>query len=75
MMLQRGAPSAAALRKRRLRDRQRRGAIVLRVEVDEAELALAMLRAGRLGESEALCRGELERAASEVLSDWSRRWK
>jgi hypothetical protein len=69
------ARTPAARKKRAYRRRLRHGRIVLRLEVREAELAEAMLAAGRVDAAGALCRHQLERAAEAVLSEWSDRWR
>jgi hypothetical protein len=61
-------------RKRVFRERQKHGCIVLRVQVNEHELAAAMLTAGHLTEAEALCRTALEHGAATVLSEWAEQW-
>ena len=69
------SPKPAAVRKRDYRARSRRGAIKLRVEIHECDLAEAMILSGRLSEPQALDRSELVRAAALVLREWSDRWR
>jgi hypothetical protein len=65
---------ARRARKQRLyRQRQRDRLAVLRVEAGD-DLTAALIVAGRLSESEALNRREIERAVGEVLADLSQRW-
>lgn len=68
------ARTPTAIKKRNYRRRQREGCIVLRIEVNEAQIAEALLLAGRLTADAALARSELERAAAGVLSEWAARW-
>ena len=69
------ARTPAALKKRRYRRRLRNGVIVLKIEAREAELAEAMLLAGRLTERQALDRAELARAAGDMVREWCERWR
>src|SRR5262245_41207008 len=64
----------AAVRARRSRARRRQGTACLRVETDEFRLAEALLRAGRLNESEALQRPLIERELTRLVGDWCLRW-
>jgi hypothetical protein len=68
------ARTPAALKKRRYRRRLRNGVIVLKIEAREAELAEAMLAAGRLDSAAAEARSALERAAEDILAEWCARW-
>jgi hypothetical protein len=68
-------PTRATMRKRRYRHRLRNGIVVLRVEVDEAELAEAMILAERLSERESAKRAALARAAESVLREFTQRWR
>src|SRR5262245_57676234 len=58
--------ASATARKRAYRRRLRDGLVVLRLEIREADLAEALLAAGRLDNAAALARGELEHAAEDV---------
>jgi hypothetical protein len=71
------APDRRAARQRvkAYRRRQRLGLAVLRVTVPEAELIAFLLEAGRLTETAALCRSNVEAAAGAALLDLARRWK
>jgi len=69
------ARTPAALKKRRYRRRLRDGVCVLSVEIKEAEFAEALLLANRLSERAALRRDQLTRAASDVLREFTDRWR
>jgi len=69
------AKTPAAEKKRRYRKRLRDGKIVLHVEVDECELAQAMIASERLTEAESTQRDALNRAAEGVLREWCERWR
>jgi hypothetical protein len=64
-----------AERQRQCRKRRRRGLAVLRVTIEHDPLVLALLETGRIRESAALDRGEVEKACSQVLADFARRWE
>lgn len=66
-------PSAA--KKRRWRARQRNGVVVLPIEVNEHDVAAAMIESGRLDERQALDRAELKRAAEILVREWAQRWR
>jgi hypothetical protein len=66
--------STLAQRRRSFRQRQRRGRIVIRLEVNEFEIAAALLASRHLAESEAANRAALERGVEAVLSGWARQW-
>jgi hypothetical protein len=68
-------PTRATMRKRRYGRRQRDGIVVLRVEVDECQLAEAMIIAKRLSERESVERAALARAAESVLREFTERWR
>jgi hypothetical protein len=72
----RPADSDDLRRARRLRfvRRQAGGRIVLRVEIHEHDFARAIMRSTRLTADQALRRNELERAVSEIVSDFIERW-
>lgn len=63
-------PSNAAARKRRHRARERRGVVVLPVEVDEAAFVDALVADGLLGPDEVPDRHQLAGQASLALIDW-----
>jgi hypothetical protein len=75
------ARTPAALKKRhaghqaRLRQRQRNGRAVFRLEANHDLLVLALLESRRLTEGEALERERVEAALAAVLEQWARRWK
>lgn len=66
--------SLSARRKRRFRERQKAGAVVLRIEICEHQLAEALIVSGRLSDAEAMHRAELERAAAAILEQWAHSW-
>jgi hypothetical protein len=68
------ARTPAALKKRRYRRRLRDGVIVINVQVKEAELAEALMLAGRLTDQAALRRDQLTRAAENILVEFADRW-
>ena len=69
------SPAArSAARKRRFRQRQKAGAVILRVEICEHALAEALICSGRLSETAALDRGATEREAARIISEWSQHW-
>jgi hypothetical protein len=72
--LARDPAMAARRRKRAFRERQRRGRIVLKMEVDEFEIAAALVRSGHLTEPEATNRAALEQGVAIVLRKWSEEW-
>jgi hypothetical protein len=61
-------------RRRRYNRRQANGLVCLRIECCEDRLAEALLSSGRLTPEQALCRDSLERAASDLVSDFVERW-
>jgi hypothetical protein len=67
-------PSAAALRKRRYRSRQRDGVVCLRVLANEELVAAALIESGLLSEDEALDKAKVEVGVAKVLQEWTRRW-
>jgi hypothetical protein len=69
------ARTPAALKKRRYRRRLRDGKIVLRLEVNECELAHALIASERLTERQTASRSELESATGDVLREWCARWR
>jgi hypothetical protein len=69
------ARTPAALKKRRYRRRLRDGKIVLKLEVDECELAEALIAAERLTEAESTQRDALTRATESMLRDWCDLWR
>jgi hypothetical protein len=69
------ARSPSADRKRRYRARQRRGRVVVGVEVDRDAVLLALLASGRLGEAEALQPDQVAAALGDVIEQWARRWR
>ncbi len=60
-------------RQRRYRQRQRRGQAVYRVAADDRVL-LALLRSGRLTDTQALDRTQVEKEFADVLLQWALRW-
>lgn len=56
------------------RARQRAGVAVLNVPVPLHDLLAALIEAGRVTPAAAFDRREVERAAGEVLWQWSREW-
>ena len=66
--------SSPAARKKAYRRRQRTGRIVLLVEVEEHQIAAAMVAAGRLTDRQALCRAEIEREAAAIIAQWACSW-
>jgi hypothetical protein len=64
----------AADRQRRYRQRQQRGSVVYRLDVDRDVVLGGLLESGRLTEGEALRRQLVERALAEVLEEWAARW-
>ena len=64
----------ATRRQREWRRRQACGIKLLTVPVREYDMANAMIEAGLLTVGEALDSAALGRAASDVLSEWTRRW-
>jgi hypothetical protein len=65
---------AARSKQRAYRRRLACGRAVLRVEVQEHELAEALIASGRLGPVETLSRAAIESAVAEIVCDWIRRW-
>jgi hypothetical protein len=68
-------PPPANPRVRAYKQRLKRGAIVLRVEVTELPLVDYLIDTGRLTDTEALMRPLVEKAVSEVLRDLTDRWR
>lgn len=64
----------SAARKRRFRERQKAGVVMLRIPVCEDKFAAAAIRSGRLSEREALRRADIERVAASVLGEWAKQW-
>jgi hypothetical protein len=58
-------------RQARYRQRRRYGLCVLRIPAIEHKLANAMIAAGLLTEGQALCRGNVEHVAAELLDEWA----
>lgn len=56
------------------RARQRAGLSLLRTPVPHFELVTALIESERLTPAQALDRRQVERAAAEILVEWSRRW-
>jgi hypothetical protein len=69
------ARSPAAAKKRAYRRRLRDGKIVLKLEVDECELAAALIASERLSEAESTQRDALARATEAVMREWCERWR
>ena len=69
------APSAATTRQRHHRARRQRGEIVLRVYVNETDLAAALAGSGALPAVSNDDRRRLEEAVSELLRDWCAAWR
>jgi hypothetical protein len=69
------ARTPGALKKRKYRQRQRDGVILLRIEAKEADLVEALIASERLNDVQSLDRAELERAAGDVLREWCQRWR
>jgi hypothetical protein len=68
-------PAARSVaRKRRFRQRQKAGAVVLRIEVCEHALAEAMIVSGRMSETAALSRDATEREVSRIIGEWMAHW-
>lgn len=65
----------AAEKQRRYRRRQRRDLRVYKVEAPEHCVLSALLESGRLSEAEALDKRRVEKALSEIIIDFSKRWK
>jgi hypothetical protein len=61
--------SPEARRQRRHRARARKGRIVLRVEVDHAELVTAIVRHGALTEAQTLSLSRVEKAAEQMIRE------
>ena len=61
-------------RQRRSRQRRKQGRALLKVEVDEFELVAALLKAGRLCETDGLQRPKVEQALARLVEDWTTRW-
>jgi hypothetical protein len=59
---------------RAYRQRQAAGLGVLKVTVIEYDVVQAMIEANRLTVAQALDRAQVERAAAEILMEWSKRW-
>ena len=74
-MLER-APShdPAAVRQRRARARRRQGMVSLRLDVHEHRLAEALMVSGRLTDTQALERRQIEHELAKLVEDWIRRW-
>lgn len=64
----------SAARKRRFRQRQKAGAVVLHVEICEDALAQALIVSGRLSEASALDRLATEREAGRIIGEWAAQW-
>jgi hypothetical protein len=62
-------------RRQRYVSRQADGKICLSVEVSEDHFAAALMCSGRLAPELTLRRGELERAAALIISDFVSRWR
>ena len=68
-------PAPATLRQRHHRARRQRGEIVLRVHVNETDLAAALAGSGALPAVSNDDRRRLEEAVSELLRDWCAAWR
>ena len=64
-----------AERQHRARERRRKGVAVLQLELPHDLVICALLDSERLNERESRKRAEVERAVSEVVIDWAKRWK
>ena len=74
-MLERSSSNERARqRMRRQRARRRQGMATYKVEVPEFALVDALIAAERLSERD-LSRAAVERAISQLLADWSKRWE
>lgn len=65
------AETPTARWQRAYRQRQRDGLVALRVVVPFDQLARSLLETGRLTDRAALDRAEVERAAAQILAEWS----
>jgi hypothetical protein len=63
--------SNAAIRQRRRRERERRGTVVLAIEVDEVALAEQLVLAGFLAEGEVDNRSAIKAALERVVDLWA----
>ena len=68
------AATGNARRQRRIRQRKRRGLVVLQIEVHEHRLLDALLQTRRLNEEASRRRSLVEREVGHLLDDWARRW-
>jgi hypothetical protein len=64
-----------AARCQRSRDRAKRGVISIRIEVDEAAFAAALIESEQLREADALDRRRLAAEAQALIGDFVRRWR
>lgn len=69
------APSPDAIRARRYRWRRRNGLVPHRLDLDEHELAEALIASGRLTEAEALHPELIDRELLAVIADFILRWR
>jgi hypothetical protein len=69
------ARTPAAMKKRAYRRRLRDGLIMLKLEVDECELAAALIASERLTPAESARRDVLTHAVEGVLREWCHRWR
>jgi hypothetical protein len=67
--------SSAADRQAAYKRRQRHGEVILALRCEYFGLIEALLTAGRISETDALDRRQVELAAGEVLRDWVTRWR
>ena len=63
-----------AARQRRYRGRLKRGEIVITLSLPENAIALAMIESRRLSPEQALDRGAVRDALTEMLTDWAASW-
>jgi hypothetical protein len=73
-----GTPAQSASangRKRRYRQRQRNGKIVLTVEANGFRLIQILIEARYVTEAQSVDRRAIEAAVSRVLADWIRHWQ
>ena len=71
------APSgyrSGAERQRRARERRRRGVVSFHIEAHEHRLAEALIVSGRLTDTQALERRQIEHELAKLVEDWIHRW-
>jgi hypothetical protein len=66
--------STPADRQRAYRARQRSGHVVLKIKVNEHEVAEALLLTDKLSPEKALDRAQVGQALSKMITEWSRAW-